>query len=301
MQARSVGLTAASLARLLALNPSEVPLGIGVTPVTGGAAAGNILFDGSPGTLQESLATITTAGSIIIPSAQTLLFGSDTQIGRGGIAQFRFGLADAASPVGQFFSVQSVVAGTTNTAGAAWTFLDSGGTGTGASGGYKFFVHPAGLTGTAQNAQALALTIDSTLLATFGGGITLPSNATLQAATGSLNIRAGSGGVINILNNGGGAAVQLNGGTFEVVNSGSFNWSSTSGLSTVDLGIARNAAGVLEVNNGTAGAFAFAKAKLQTSVNATTGLAAGVLAALTNATIVVYDGTGQAYRVPCII
>lgn len=34
---------------------------------------------------------------------------------------------------------------------------------------------------------------------------------------------------------------------------------------------------------------------------ATTGLAPGVVAATTNATIVVLDSTGQAYRVPCII
>lgn len=34
---------------------------------------------------------------------------------------------------------------------------------------------------------------------------------------------------------------------------------------------------------------------------ATTGLTAGVLAALTNATIVITDSTGQAYRIPCII
>lgn len=34
---------------------------------------------------------------------------------------------------------------------------------------------------------------------------------------------------------------------------------------------------------------------------ATTGLTAGVLAAITNASIVITDSTGQAYRVPCII
>lgn len=34
---------------------------------------------------------------------------------------------------------------------------------------------------------------------------------------------------------------------------------------------------------------------------ATTGLAAGILAATTNATIVITDSTGQAYRIPCII
>ena len=34
---------------------------------------------------------------------------------------------------------------------------------------------------------------------------------------------------------------------------------------------------------------------------ATTGLTAGVLAATTNASIVITDSTGQAYRIPCII
>lgn len=34
---------------------------------------------------------------------------------------------------------------------------------------------------------------------------------------------------------------------------------------------------------------------------ATTGLTAGVLSALTNASVVILDSTGQAYRVPCII
>jgi hypothetical protein len=34
---------------------------------------------------------------------------------------------------------------------------------------------------------------------------------------------------------------------------------------------------------------------------ATTGLTPGVEAALTNATIVLQDSTGQAYRIPCII
>lgn len=48
-------------------------------------------------------------------------------------------------------------------------------------------------------------------------------------------------------------------------------------------------------------AFAVFKAKLTTDTNATTGLVAGVLSATTNASIVVYDGAGQAYRIPCII
>ncbi len=42
-------------------------------------------------------------------------------------------------------------------------------------------------------------------------------------------------------------------------------------------------------------------ASLQIGNNATTGLSAGVLAASTNASIVIKDASGQAYRIPCII
>lgn len=48
-------------------------------------------------------------------------------------------------------------------------------------------------------------------------------------------------------------------------------------------------------------AFAPLQGMLRTDTNATTGLTAGVLSALTNADIVIYDASGQAYRVPCII
>lgn len=41
--------------------------------------------------------------------------------------------------------------------------------------------------------------------------------------------------------------------------------------------------------------------KLTTDTTATTGLSAGALSATTNASIVLYDASGQAYRVPCII
>ncbi len=47
--------------------------------------------------------------------------------------------------------------------------------------------------------------------------------------------------------------------------------------------------------------FASFQGKLTTEGAATTGLVAGVLAASTNASITLYDSTGQAYRVPVII
>lgn len=47
-------------------------------------------------------------------------------------------------------------------------------------------------------------------------------------------------------------------------------------------------------------AYAPVKGKITTDTAATTGLTAGVLSALTTASIVIYDSTGTAYRVPCI-
>jgi len=75
----------------------------------------------------------------------------DTFLTRRGAANLRFGAADAAAPVAQTLSVQSVVAGTTNTAGANLTITGSQGTGTGAGGSIIFQVAPAGSSGTAQN------------------------------------------------------------------------------------------------------------------------------------------------------
>ena len=71
----------------------------------------------------------------------------------------KFGAADAATPVAQTIGVQSVVAGTTNTAGANLTITGSQGTGTGAGGSIIFKVAPAGTTGTAQNALATSFTL----------------------------------------------------------------------------------------------------------------------------------------------
>lgn len=47
--------------------------------------------------------------------------------------------------------------------------------------------------------------------------------------------------------------------------------------------------------------FAFGQAKLTTDTAATTGLVAGALAALTTASLTLYDSTGQAYVIPCKI
>lgn len=57
----------------------------------------------------------------------------------------------------------------------------------------------------------------------------------------------------------------------------------------------------IEVKLADDSAYSNLKAILTTSANAVTGLGAGVLSALTNASLVITDGTGTVYRVPCII
>lgn len=83
----------------------------------------------------------------------------DVFLERLGAGSLRHGAPDAAAPIAQTISVQNVVAGTSNTAGALWTFKDSIGTGTGLSGGFAFQVARAGTTGSTQNTPSNALTI----------------------------------------------------------------------------------------------------------------------------------------------
>lgn len=92
-------------------------------------------------------------------SAVTLL--GDIPLSRRGAANLRLGAADAAAPVAQTLSVQSVVAGTSNTAGANLTITGSQGTGTGAGGSIIFQVAPAGSSGTAQNALVTRASLNS--------------------------------------------------------------------------------------------------------------------------------------------
>lgn len=131
--------------------------------VSKGTVGGISAFDSSA---TNEFARISTSGLMLLQSTG-ILFGTngsgtvDTYLTRRGAANLRFGAADAAAPVAQTLSVQSVVAGTSNTAGADLTITGSQGTGTGAGGSIIFQVAPAGSTGTAQNALATALTITS--------------------------------------------------------------------------------------------------------------------------------------------
>jgi hypothetical protein len=95
-----------------------------------------------------------------LATAATFGWSTDLILRRAAAANLALGAADAASPVAQTISVQSVVAGTTDTDGADFTLKASLGTGTGKSGKFIFQLanHAAG-TGSAQNTHFNALTI----------------------------------------------------------------------------------------------------------------------------------------------
>lgn len=88
-------------------------------------------------------------------------------------------------------------------------------------------------------------------------------------------------------------------------------WSTDISGSNADTGLTRISSGLVGVGTGAAASFAgsikltnITQASGGTLVlgnSATTGLTGGVLAAATNASIVISDQGGQAYRIPCII
>ena len=130
----------------------------------------------------------------------------------GTTANCRLGLADAAAPVAQTLSVQSVVAGTTNTAGAVFTIDGSQGTGTGAGGALLFRTAAAGTSGSTVNALGTRMAITSA--GNVGIGTTIPTanfevvggltntviigNHTNNSTSASLTFRGKTGGGINL-------------------------------------------------------------------------------------------------------
>lgn len=85
----------------------------------------------------------------------------DVILTRGGAATLQFGAANAAAPVAQTMRVQSVVAGTADTAGTDWTHIGSLSTGAGAGGKMVFKTSAKGAASTTQNTSLTALTISA--------------------------------------------------------------------------------------------------------------------------------------------
>lgn len=156
--------------------------------------------------------------------AATIGVGSNAFLTSRGAANLRLGAADAAAPVAQTLSVQSVVAGTSNTAGANLTITGSQGTGTGAGGSIIFQTAPAGSSGTAQNALANALTIDST--GTVTASLQFASNRFGPNSTVLMDVNADLGSAFTFLAVGGRISAIVGGVGFRTRSSFSYSWSS---------------------------------------------------------------------------
>jgi hypothetical protein len=182
----------------------------------------------SPSVYTRASVTTTVVGNL--SSSDSIAWNSDLLLTRKGAANIRLGAADAAAPVAQTLSVQGVVAGTTNTAGANLTIAGSQGTGTGAGGSIVFQVAPAGSSGTAQNALATFAEITSARALNLYNTFTDASNyerlridwssnvATIRtegAGTGFTNRRLDiiSGGQLNFLSQGGSSIFFFTNGT----------------------------------------------------------------------------------------
>jgi hypothetical protein len=84
---------------------------------------------------------------------------AQAQLTSPGTGSVQLGAADAASPVGQALSAQSVSTGTSNTNGVNWTLKGSTSTGSGTAGDIIFQTGGTGAGATSQNAQVTALTL----------------------------------------------------------------------------------------------------------------------------------------------
>ena len=204
------------------------------------SGGGHYSFSGQNGSwlAQNNNLTFGTTGSEVrAPSNFPMGFSSatspvngalDTMFSRKAAANLQLGNFDASAPVAQTLLVQSVVAGTTNTAGVNWTFKGSQGTGTGVGGSIIFQIAPAGTTGTAQNALTTALTINTTNITAalpivtpaatttisglnlpHGSAPTAPVNGDAWTTTVGLYVRI-NGATVGPLSSGGSSAPSVN-------------------------------------------------------------------------------------------
>ena len=207
----------------------------------------------------------------------------DAIFSRKAAANWRFGAADAASPVAQTLSVQSIVgglSGTPNLSATAYPFTITGaqGTGNAVGGSIIFQVAPAGSSGFAQNTLQTAMTIAGTKNITVTGSFTataspLIAGTYLQALENNTFFYAGASADLALARDGAGIFAQRNGvnaQTFRVYNTysdgsnyerGVFDWTTTANTLTIaaqnaGTGTARNmvistaSGNNLQLNNG---------------------------------------------------
>lgn len=129
-------------------------------------------------------------GNVILNNVlNTFQWSTDLALSRKAAASLQLGQADAAAPVAQTLSVQSVVAGTSNTAGQPWTLTGSLSTGSGTSGDIVLKTGGTGAGATVQNAAVAAVTFKGATQQANFGGIINPANAfTPTAGSGASSV-----------------------------------------------------------------------------------------------------------------
>lgn len=144
---------------------------------------------------------VSTVGALSVPSGVTaggtIQAGATSQYtwtGRGiltskATGSVQLGGTDAATAVAQTLSAQSIIAGTSNVAGADTVIQGSLGTGTGAGGQLIFKTASAGTTGSAQNASSQAGVFDTTQFFIPGGGTPTCGTGCASIAAGATNQR----------------------------------------------------------------------------------------------------------------
>lgn len=236
---------------------------------------GTKLLDAANGTLNINNSGGSASLGISVPNNAVMqLGGFDTDLNSAIVAQT--------------LRVQGALGGgTSNQAGKDFSIYGSPGKGTGAGGSLLFYTSPAGSTGTAQNAGVLALTIGPTGATTFAQTIT---------TTGSLNA---SGNIIF-----GGALVfgsnsiikSTVDGNATLLNQGQTGFTALQfGGTTSSFPALKRSTTSLQARLADDGAFTAIQGKLTTD----NAYAAGVVVG--TGSIVIYDSTGTAYRVPCLV
>ena len=117
----------------------------------------NFQVNGTSQFLLNSAGTGTFAGSVAVANSASYSWTGRGILTSPAAGAVQLGAADAAAPVAQTLSAQSVVAGTTDTAGVNWVQNGSRGTGTGNGGSIIFQVSSGGSSGSSQNGLSSVL------------------------------------------------------------------------------------------------------------------------------------------------
>lgn len=163
----------------------------GVTLANSVTGTGSMALSISPtftGTVNA--AAITASGNVVAGAATLFTWNGRGQLSSPTTGSVQHGGIDVdTGPVAQTIRSQGALAGgTSNVAGANFTFLASPGKGTGAGGSFIFQTTPAGSTGTVVGTATTALTIDSTQSAIFAG----TTDASASSGSGAMQIAGGA-------------------------------------------------------------------------------------------------------------